>query len=334
MPRHPRAPRPDAGPYRSMLDYWALSLRAAGTSERTITIYGDAGALLAGWLRLNRTDLDDWMAVGREDIRGWLAWLQVGADPCPHRLDGSPATAVCTGYSKSSVNQYARSMQGFFAWLAEEEQVTNPMLGMKVPAAPKDDELVVPLVSHDQLAALIGAAEKGRDYRSRRDAAILRLLACTGVRLAELAQLRADALDLKTREVTVVGKAGKIRRVKFDHKCNLALARYLRMRERHPAVVQDKLAALWIGERRRSPMTNFGIYHMIAGRGAELGMKLHPHMFRHRFAHAWKVAGGGEEDLMYSAGWESPQMARRYGRLARAERARSAYDKLDLMGGV
>nr|WP_307962350.1 site-specific integrase [Salinispora arenicola] len=61
-----------------------------------------------------------------------------------------------------------------------------------------------------------------------------------------------------------------------------------------------------------------GIYQVIARRGERLGIKLHPHMFRHTFAHRWLDAGGAEGDLMELTGWDSPQMLRHYGASARA----------------
>ena len=63
-------------------------------------------------------------------------------------------------------------------------------------------------------------------------------------------------------------------------------------------------------------------------------MKIHPHIFRHTFAHNWLDSGGAEGDLLELAGWDSPQMLRVYGRSARSARARRAYDRIDVMRGV
>ena len=81
-------------------------------------------------------------------------------------------------------------------------------------------------------------------------------------------------------------------------------------------------------------MTPNGVYQMFTRRGERLGIRLHPHLLRHTFAHRWLDAGGAEGDLMALAGWDSGQMLRHYGRSARSARARRAYDRVDVMGGI
>jgi integrase/recombinase XerD len=314
MPRNPRPPVP-AWP-RPWLTSWTLALRAGGRSARTIANYSDALAFLAGWLHQHRPDVTDWADVDRDALRAFWAWL------------------YDQGYAKGYVNNLARALQQFFRWYADEEQRPNPFTGMAAPPAPKPGEKLVPVLTAEQLGALIRDAERGRDFESRRDAAILRLLACAGVRLAELAYLQDSDLNLPGREAVVTGKGSRQRTVKIDHKAALAVDRYLRLRARHKAVTDHGATALWIGARRRTGMTPSGIYQMIARRGERLGIRVHPHMFRHTFAHNWLDNGGAEGDLMELAGWDSPQMLRHYGRSARSARARRAYDRVDVMRGI
>jgi integrase len=61
-------------------------------------------------------------------------------------------------------------------------------------------------------------------------------------------------------------------------------------------------------------------------RGEEVGVpNLHPHQFRHTFAHQWLADGGGETDLMRLAGWRSRTVLQRYSAFAADARAREAY---------
>jgi len=157
---------------------------------------------------------------------------------------------------------------------------------------------------------------------------------CSGrpIRLAELAGLRYDPgdprrsdIDLWQREITVRGKGGKPPIVKIGHQAARSLDRYLRARTRHAQAWRNQL---WLGINNREPLTSAGIYKMIARRGRQCGVAVHPHRFRHHFSHTWLDRGGPEGDLMELNGWASPQMLRRYGASARSARARRTYDRI------
>lgn len=332
--QHPKNPRPAAGSYQVWLDSWALSMRAEGRSPRTIATYVDALTLFAGWLLARAPKVQDWDGVDKQHLREFFVWLQSNGSPCPHRLVNGDPPASCIGYGKGYVNNLARCLQQFFAWYALEEDLPNPLLGFRLPAAPKLGDKLVPVIPPEDLLALIRDAEKSRDFQSRRDVAILRLFACTGVRLSELAGLRLGDVKLARREAIVTGKGSRERTVKFDDRAALAVDRYLRLRSKRKAAPTGENSPLWLGHRQGTGVTPSGLYQLIARRGRHLGLTLHPHMFRHTFSHRWLDAGGAEGDLMELAGWDSPQMLRHYGASARAARARRAYDRIDVMGGM
>ena len=74
-----------------------------------------------------------------------------------------------------------------------------------------------------------------------------------------------------------------------------------------------------------------GVDAMLKRRGAEAGIaNLHPHAFRHTWAHAFRAAGGNEGDLMLLGGWRNRAMLDRYGKAAAADRAADAYRRLSL----
>ena len=231
-------------------------------------------------------------------------------------------------YSDAYASNQFRALQQFFRWLAEEEQVLDPMTRLR---APKVSEKLVPVFTSEELSALEKTCQ-GRSFAQRRDAAIIAVLTATGIRAGELAGIRYDPhdprrsdLDLWSREITVRGKGGRPRVVKIGHEAARALDRYLRVRSRHG---QAWLPQLWLGVNSRGPMTANGMYQMIARRGRQAGVDAWPHRFRHHFSHTWLDRGGAGGDLMELNGWSSPQILRRYGASARSARARRTYDHI------
>ncbi|MFC9995857.1 tyrosine-type recombinase/integrase [Nocardia sp. NPDC127526] len=78
-------------------------------------------------------------------------------------------------------------------------------------------------------------------------------------------------------------------------------------------------------------MTDNGIRQMLERRAIAAGIDhIHPHQFRHWFAHNWLASGGQEQDLMMLAGWRSRQMPDRYGKSVAADRAKAAHRRARL----
>jgi site-specific recombinase XerD len=282
---------------------WDLSLRAANKSPRTCQTY------LESLRSLDRHLAEAGMprvitSIRREHIESWIAAL----------LERSkPATAS---------NRY-RAMTTFFRWcVAEGELTESPMARMTPPKVP---EQLPPLITDEQIATLLRDCS-GQEFVDRRDQAAIRILLDTGCRRAELAGLTLDDVDLRTRELRLLGKGGRVRVVRMGFKTAAALDRYLRARDRHRHRYD---AHVFIGQA--GGLDGNAIAHMLRRRCERLGLPvIGPHAFRHRHAHDWLAAGGNEADLMTNHGWRSHEMIRRYAASAAAERARDAADRLRL----
>src|ERR1035438_834649 len=173
---------------------------------------------------------------------------------------GGPHGCWAATARRTYARQQYRSLRQFFLWLAEEDEIADPMARLRAPAV---REKPVPFFTSVELSKL-GKACRGSTFAQRRDAAILAVFRATGIRLAELAGIRYDPgdpgrsdLDLERREIKVRGKGGKDRTVRIDHEAARRVDRYLRVRARHEQGYRLGLW-LWLGTGGRGPLTGNG----------------------------------------------------------------------------
>ncbi len=280
---------------------FARHLRAEGKAPRTAVIYGQSVRFFSDWLGAQGREptLDE---LSRAAVREWLATL----------ADSREASTVRTRY---------KGLHRFCSWLVAEGEIeANPMSGLEPPVAQAKP---VPVLSDTDLTAVLKACA-GKDFFARRDEAVIRMLLDCGIRVAELCAVRVQDVDLDREMAIVTGKGNKVRPVYFGARTARALDRYRRARAQHRWAHVD---AFFLGQR--GPLTPDGVRELVKVRGTLAGVTdLHPHRFRHTFAHDFLINGGQERDLKRLAGWSSDAMLERYGASAADVRAREAARRL------
>jgi site-specific recombinase XerD len=286
-----------------LLDSWLLRLRAERKSPDTRKSYKDGVNAFLAWCEAEGIK----PALNEPAVTAWAAAL----------LDA--------GKTPNTVIARLRGVRRFSAWLAEKDEIPRDELaGVK---APKADEPVVPNLSTDELKALLATC-KGKEFHNVRDRAVIRFMAETAARAAEVIGMEKPDVNLPA-QVGIIrrGKGGAGRMVPFSPQCAATIDDYMRLRRRHPLA---DTSPLWLGERGRN-LSYAGLYSALERRGEAAGIEnMHPHRLRHTGAVRWLSKGGTPTGLMAVAGWTSLDMLRRYIKAAESGLAAEESRRLDL----
>jgi len=238
------------------------------------------------------------------------------------------AASAAAGLAPNTRRNRWVALRSFYGWAADDEEI-DPNPAAKVKGPPKHNQPVRMLTGED-LAALFKACS-GTDFLERRDLAMFRFMAATGVRRAEAAALAVGDVDLSNRLAYIRhGKGDRARVVRFDSATNAAMDRYKRARARHRHAALD---AWWLA--RGGALTGSGLRLALDRRAAQAGLgPIFPHQLRHTFADRYLSAGGNEGDLQRLGGWESAEVMRRYGSARAVDRALAAYDGANPLAGL
>jgi integrase/recombinase XerC len=182
------------------------------------------------------------------------------------------------GLSGRSLARVLSAWRALYRFLRDEQLIAaDPCAGLK---APKAVRRLPSALTPDEAARLVTIAEAAP--LALRDRAMFELAYSSGLRLAEIAGLDEDRLDLAAREVRVMGKGSKERIVPVGGAARRAVEAWLAARGEW---ARKHDAALFVNRSggRLSPRS---IQSRLAAWAVRQGLDrhVHPHMLRHSFA--------------------------------------------------
>ncbi len=184
---------------------FARHLAAENKAPKTIDTYGEAVKQLVD--HLDDLGITDIAVVKREHVESFIvALLQTRA----------PATA----------NNRFRSLQPFFNWLVDDQYFDGED---EAAARPREGR-----PGYSRRAASLAALDvPGQGLRRPARRGIIRLLADTGIRRAELVGLTMEDVLLNEKAISVLRKGRRRREAPFGVRTARALDRYERARHGH-----------------------------------------------------------------------------------------------------
>ena len=266
-------------PHDSEATTWLAVLRASGRSPNTLTSY-------SATLR----QFEEILGSTREGTLATVTKAEAIAAVEQMRFRWTPG----------GVSLRLRVLRTFYNWLVNEEVIPrSPFRGIsvKVPDEPQKT------ASDEDVERMLAGA-------SKRDTAIVLLLADTGARKGEVAALEPRDIDLDSGSVHFRVSKSRPRFVPLSDRAVVALARWLRQRGTAPGSLwksQDPYSLITAVIKRRSHGT------------------LTAHTLRRRFASNWLKQGLSETSLMRICGWSSLQMIATYSRAAADEISEAEY---------
>ena len=197
----------------------------------------------------------------------------------PRELRRFLASLHGRGLSGRSLARMLSSWRAFYRYLQEQDAdiKENPCTGLK---APRSARRLPAVLSPDEAVRLVEI--DATDTLGLRDRALFELAYSSGLRLAELAGLDLDRVDLAQGEVRVWGKGAKERIVPVGAAARAAIRAWLPARA---TLARADPKALFLG-RSGARISPRAIERRLADWAVKQGLiqHVHPHMLRHSFA--------------------------------------------------
>jgi integrase/recombinase XerD len=238
---------------------------------------------------LARASLDSY----RRDLEGLARWRD-GAGGGLAGIDRAGlfdylAWRTRHGWSARSNARLLSALRAFFAQgLKRGERADDPAALLEPPKLPRS---LPKALAESQIEALLGAPDINT-APGLRDRAMLELMYAAGLRVSELVNLPANAVNLRQGVLRVTGKGSKERLVPLGEESQHWLERYLA--EARPLLsggkpviaTADGQVPLFVGADRK-PLSRQQFWALVKACAAVAGIdpvKISPHGLRHSFA--------------------------------------------------
>lgn len=229
---------------------------------------------------------------------------------------------VAHGYAPATVERKIAAVASFAAWSRAAGWAAPRMAEVEEKAQPdimSDDvmsEPVSPVVSPEQVAALLEKVLEDGSAQGLRDHAMLQLMCALGVRVGELAALNVADYFAQKGRIAIGG--GKRRRVaEMPATVAEALATYVTESRPHFLVDLEE-GALFLNHRGKR-LTRQGIWLIVVRHAAAAGLEgeITPQSLRRAWLQGEIMRGLGEKEYAGRAGTSAKRSARDYRRAAK-----------------
>jgi integrase/recombinase XerC len=242
--------------------FYDYLLREKNYSIHTVTAYVSDIEFFEVFLS-SQFDDSNLLTVNYAQIRAWIVAMSEDA------------------LSNSSINRKLSSLKSFYKFLLKTKQIeSSPFLKHKALKSPKI--LQIPF-SEKELDLVLNQIHYTADYDGIRDKSIIELFYTTGIRRAELIQLKIHNVDTENSTIKVLGKRNKERIIPLLPVVVQQLKMYLMERTRLQEITDKEYFFLSV---KGVKLTDSFVYRLINYYFSNVSEKVKksPHILRHTFA--------------------------------------------------
>lgn len=291
-------------------------------SRHTIKGYADDLAWFGAWFARREGSEPVLGTITAQDLRDWKEHLLGATGTLLDGLTGPEGKRPRKRkHDARTVNRKLAALRAFLNWAAEKEW-------MSPVSFPKSCRLQKPvpkwLTAPDQRRLVREVDRHGTD----RDQAMFHLFLGCGPRIAEMAGVEWDAIELSERKgyVTFIGKGRKQRRLKLDPETRKLMVKMWLGAvdvaamgkadewDRRKVLLEKKgvkaTGRVWLGQR--GPLSENAIWWIVSAYGTRVGLDLTPHQLRHSFCKRLAERRVPIEVIAALAGHESIEVTRQY----------------------
>lgn len=189
------------------------------------------------------------------------------------------ASLLDAGKTATTVNRKISSLKTFFKFLLKNELVkSNPVQKVISPKKPKR---LPTFIDEDQAANMYSKVEFSDDFEGVRNKLLIDILYQTGIRKAELINLKEHDIDTYNLQLKVLGKRNKERIIPFNIELKRNLEHYMLVKKE-----SNLINPVFLVTVKNKPLSAQQVSKIV---GTVLGQvstnkKRSPHVLRHSFA--------------------------------------------------
>ncbi len=182
-------------------------------------------------------------------------------------------------YASKTISRHISSLKSFYKYLLNNNYIKeNPTLLL---SSPKQEFRLPNYLNPIELEKIMETPDTSTII-GKRDILILEMFYATGIRLAELINIKVSDIDKSNRMIKILGKGSKERYVFFTTKCLDYLNDYL---DNSRSMLCKNSEYLFVNQKGNK-LTESGVEYIINKIFISSGINVHltPHVLRHTFA--------------------------------------------------